>query len=141
MASKAFAGVGTLFQRMDPDSSDYVSIAEVNSITGPSMTRTTIDVTSLDSLSGYRESIAGFRDAGTVVLAMNFSAEGYAALLDDFESVVLQSYRIVLPNDEATTIEFLGLVTELPIDIKPDDKVTATCTIKITGAITLGSGS
>jgi predicted secreted protein len=139
--TRAFSGVGTMFQRLDPVSSTYASIAEVNSITGPTMTRGTIDVTSLDSDSGYRESISGFRDAGTVTLAMNFTAEGYASLKEDFESPDLNWYRIVLSNPEVTTIEFQGLVNELPVDIKPDDKVTATCTIKITGAVILGSGT
>jgi len=140
MATQAFSGVGTLFQRMN-ETSDYENVAEVNSITGPTMTRSTIDVTSLDTIGGYRESITGFRDAGTVTLAMNFTDLGYTNLLADFESVELNWYRIILSDPGVTTIEFQGLVTELPIDIKPDDKVTATCTIKITGAITLGSGS
>jgi len=140
MATQAFSGVGTLFQRMN-ETSDYENVAEVNSITGPTMTRSTIDVTSLDTIGGYRESITGFRDAGTVTLAMNFTDLGYTNLLADFESVELNWYRIILSDPGVTTIEFQGLVTELPIDIKPDDKVTATCTIKITGAITLNSGS
>ena len=139
--SAAFAGVGTLFQRADSSTSDFETISEINSITGPTMTRTTIDVTSLDSLLGYREYIDGFRDAGTVSLAMNFTDTGYRALLEDFESAIPCNYRILLPNDEATTINFLGLVTELPIDIKPDDKVTNNCTIRISGAVDLSSGS
>jgi len=53
MASKAIAGVGTKFKRWN--GSAWVDIAEINSITGPSMSRDTIDVTSLDSTGGYRE--------------------------------------------------------------------------------------
>jgi predicted secreted protein len=69
--SLAVAGVGTKFQRWS--GSAYVSLAEVTSITGPTMTRDFIDVTSLDSTGGYREFITGFRDAGTISLNMNFT--------------------------------------------------------------------
>ena len=68
--SNAKAGVGTLFRRWSGTA--WVNIAEINSISGPNMSRDTIDVTSLDSTGGYREFIPGFRDGGTVQLAMNF---------------------------------------------------------------------
>ena len=71
MASNATAGVGTLFRRWSGTA--WVNIAEVNSITGPSMSRETIDVTSLDSTGGYREFIASFKDPGTISLNMNFT--------------------------------------------------------------------
>jgi predicted secreted protein len=137
--SGAIAGVGTLFRRWS--GSAWVNIAEINSITGPGMTRETIDVTSLDSTGGYREFIGGFRDGGTVVLAMNFTRAGLDTMKDDFESDDLQSYEIVLPDDENTTVEFTGVVTELPLTITPDDKVTQDVTIKVSGEVTVDSGS
>jgi hypothetical protein len=59
MASNAISGVGTKFYRWN--SGTWQALAEVNSISGPSMTST-----SLDSIGGYREFIAGFRDGGTI---------------------------------------------------------------------------
>ena len=52
-----------------------------------------------------------------------------------------QNYEIVLPDAENTTLEFEGLVTELPLTVPADDKVTADVTIQITGEVTLNSGS
>jgi len=124
--SNAVAGVGTVFQR------NGVAVAEVNSITGPTMTRDFIDVTSLDSTGGYREFISGFRDAGTVSLNMNFTEASYVDLKEDFETPTVQNYKIILANVEATEIEFDGLVTEIPITIPTDDKISVDCTIKIT---------
>jgi len=138
--SDAIAGVGTLFRRWD-GAGNWVNIAEINSITGPGMTRETIDVTSLDSTGGYREFIGGFRDGGTVVLSMNYTRAGLDTMKDDFESADLQDYEIVLPDAENTTVEFTGLVTELPLTISPDDKVTQDVTIKISGEVTVASGS
>ena len=138
MASKAIAGVGTKFKRWN--GSAWVEIAEINSITGPSMSRDTIDVTSLDSTGGYREFITGFRNAGTVVLAMNFTRATYETMLNDFESNTIQNYQIVLPDAENTGLDFEGLVSELPLTIPADDKVTADVTIQVTGKVYISSG-
>lgn len=137
--SNAIAGVGTLFRRWS--GSAWANIAEVNSIQGPNKSRETIDVTSLDSTGGYREFIASFRDGGTVQLTMNFTRSTYDTMNDDFESDTAQSYEIVLPDDENTSLEFVGLVTEVPLSITTDDKVTANVTIKVTGQPVINSGS
>jgi predicted secreted protein len=137
--SLAISGVGTQFRRWN--GSAWANIAEVNSITGPTMTRDFIDVTSLDSTGGYREFITGFRDAGTISLSMNFTRDTYDAFKADFESPDLQYYEICLSDVENTTLEFAGLVTECPITIPTDDKITADVTIKITGEVTVNSGT
>lgn len=137
--SNAVAGVGTRFRRWS--GSAWVDIAEINSISGPGMTRDTIDVTSLDSTGGYREYITGFRDAGTISLAMNFTRSTYELMKNDFEDNSLQNYEIVLPDTENTTLEFEGLVTELPLNIPTDDKITADVTIKISGQVVINSGA
>ena len=138
MASNAVSGVGTVFNRWS--GSAWVPQAEINSITGPSMSRDTIDVTSLDSSGGYREFITGFRNPGTVTLSMNFTRTTYEQMLDDFESSTAQNYQIDLPDDENTSLDFIGLVTELPLTIPADDKITADVTIQISGEVALSSG-
>jgi predicted secreted protein len=141
MASNAVAGVGTIFNRWNGATNGaWVPVAEINSITGPSMSRDTIDVTSLDSTGGYREFITGFRNAGTVVLAMNFTRDTYELMKGDFESNTAQNYQIVLPDVENTGLDFEGLVTELPLTIPADDKITADVTIQVTGKVEITSG-
>jgi len=138
--SDAIAGVGAQFKRESDESSGvFAAIAEINSITGPGMTRETIDVTSLDSTGGYREFITGFRDGGEVTLEMNFTIDGYNDMKDDFEDDDTHNYQIVLPDTGATTLEFAALVTGLPLSITPDDKVTISVTLKITGEVTLST--
>ena len=105
--SDAIAGVGTSFERGDGASSEsFTAIAEINSITGPGMTRAFIDVTSLDSIGGYREFIGGFRDGGTVKLNMNFTRDGYEQMRLDFVSDDSVNYQIVLPDSGNTTLGF-----------------------------------
>jgi predicted secreted protein len=139
MSSNAFAGVGTQFLRGAGGSSSaqYQAIAEINSIAGPDKSRATIDVTSLDSVDGYREFIASFRDAGTVVLEMNFTRDGFDDMNDDFESDDAVDYRIILPDTGNTQFDFSALVSDLGMAVPLDDKVTASVSLKITGPVTL----
>lgn len=143
MSSNAISGVGTKFERWNVDSSpsSWEALAEINSITGPGMSRETIDVTSLDSVGGYREFIASIRNAGTVSFSMNFTRATYELMKDDFESDVRQNYRIVLPDTEQTYLEFEGLVMELPLSITIDDKITCDISIQVSSQPTLGSVS
>ena len=137
MASEAMSGVGTKFRKWT--AGNWVDIAEVNSITGPSMTRDTIDVTSLDSIGGYREFIAGFRNPGTISLSMNFTNVSYTIMKTDYEDENPQSYDLLLPD--LTSLEFIGLVTELPLTVPADDKITIDVVIQISGPVSLESGS
>ena len=142
MASSAFSGVGTTFGRADQASSTpsgFTTIAEINSISGPNLSRDTIDVTSLDSVGGYREFITSFRDGGEVTLEMNFTLAGFEAMRDDFNSDDVWEYRITLNNTEGTQIDFDAYVTGIGIDIPMDDKVTSNVTLKITGQIRINS--
>ena len=133
-------GVGTKFRRWNTVTGQWERLAEIKSITGPGLTRATIDTTTLDTIGGYRTFITGFRQGGTVVLTMNFTRNSYEPMLADFESNVPQNYEIVLPDDDNTSIEFEGLVSELPLTI-PEELVTVSVTIQITGVVELESGS
>ena len=139
MASLAVAGKGTFFRRWS--GAAWVDIAEILSISGPGMSRDVIDVTSLDSVGGYREFIAGFRDPGTITLSMIFRRDTFNTMKTDFESDTLQNYEMVLSDAEVTSLEFEGLVTEVPLAVPADDKITMEVTIKISGEVTVNSGS
>ena len=137
----AVAGVGAQFRRWNTASATWVAIGEINSISGPTMSRDTIDTTALDTTGGYRTFITGFRDAGEVSLEMNFTRTTYETMKTDFESAVVVNYELALPDTDNTTLEFEGLVTAIPLDIPTDDKITASVTIKVSGQPTLNSGS
>lgn len=139
MSSNAISGVGTIFRRWN--GSSWNNLAEVNNIDGPGMSRNVIDVTSLDSTGGYKEFIAGFREAGTVTFTMNFTRTNLDLMKADFESDDLQNYEIVLPDTDTTSLEFTGLVTEMPLSIPMDDKITIDVTIQVSGEVTVNSGA
>ena len=106
--SLAISGVGTEFHRWN--GSHWDAIAEITSIKGPGPKRDQIEVTNLDSTGGYKEYIAGFREAGTISLTMNFIRSNYDLLLADFESDVNGNYEIILEDTVRTSFEFEGLV-------------------------------
>ncbi|MGQ4834719.1 MAG: hypothetical protein ACP6IS_12610 [Candidatus Asgardarchaeia archaeon] len=139
-AVEGITGVGTVFRRWNTSTSLWEAIAGITNIGGPSTSRETHDTTALDTTGGYRTFLTGFRDAGEITLSMIFDRTGYDLMLSDFESDDLRNYEIVLPDDEATSIEFEGLVTGIPLTIS-EAPVTLEVTIKISGAITVNSGS
>jgi hypothetical protein len=132
--SNAIAGLGASFHRWDGTA--FAPSAEIVSMSGPNASRDTIDVTSLDSVAGYREFIAGFRDGGELTLAMNYTRTGFDLAIEDFQSDEPVYYQIRLADNRAMTL--LGFVTSLPLGIASDDKISMTAVYKVTGAIIIG---
>lgn len=139
MPSNAISGVGTRFRRWN--GAAWQDIAEINSISGPNMSRDTFDVTSLSSTGGYREKKPGFRNPGQLSLGMNFTRATYHLMKLDYESDVIKRYEIVFQDPENTTLEITGYVIELGFNIPLDDKITSDVTIEISGPVTENSGA
>ena len=131
MSDKAFTGIGTVLKRSGS------AIAKITNINGPGMSRDTVDVTSLDSTDGYREFITGLRDGGTLTFDLMFTKTGYQAMRTDYNSDVAVAYTLELPDADNTVITFNGLVTDMPMTIPLDDKVTVSVTVKVTGGINI----
>ena len=133
MTTAAFTGLGTVFAK------GASTISEVNSITGPNISRDQIDVTSLDSTGGYREFITGFRDAGELTLNCNFTVAGYDDFMDSFSSSASDTWTITFDNTEASVFSFDGFVQSVSMGIPLDDKVTMDVTIKLSSVVTFTS--
>ena len=109
-------------------------IGGLTSIGGIEASAETVDVTALDSDGGYREFIAGFKDAGEV------SLEGYLDDAEDqkqltvyeaFESGKEQECIIEFPNGGKWT--FKGIVTGFSTSASLDDAITFSSSIKVSG--------
>lgn len=128
---------GTQFMRGDGGSPEqFTPIANITTISGPSRSRETIDVTTHGSPDGWREFIGGLKDGGEVSLELNYDpAEVSHDLDDDFDDVEPRSYRIViLPGTEDEhTWDFKGIITELSDEFPYDDKMARSVTIKVSG--------
>jgi len=137
----ALSGVGTKFRRWNSDTGAWEDIAEITNISGPTPSRGTHQTTALDTEGGYHTYVGGFREPGTVTLSMNFNRDGYELMKSDFEDPDNKNYEILLPDEDNTSLEFEGLVSECPLEIPTDGIITADVTIQLSGKTNLESGS
>lgn len=107
MTTAAKQAIGTQLQYGD-DGSGWTTIAEVTAIHGPGLKRDMIDVTSHDSIDGWREFVAGLADGGEVTFDINFlpADTTQKAQYGDLAGASNQSFRICWPDFAATTKTF-----------------------------------
>jgi predicted secreted protein len=124
------------------ESPTFEEIANVTSITGPSISRNVYDVTAHDSPDSYMEFIGGLKDGGEISFELNWNPENdtHAALFSDLDDLVPRDYQLVLPQDIAT-FDMTAILTAFEVGLPVDDKLTASVTYKITGSPGLTVGS
>src|SRR5262245_17287934 len=142
--SGAMLGYGSEFLLVSDSSPDlYVALGEVYNITPPSATLDQIDVTHMQSPDRRREFISGLIDGGECSCEMNFipGSTTDQRLLELLGLPVgasrRRAARIVYPNHVywAFNVELTGYEITDP----HDDKMTATATFKVTGALSTGT--
>lgn len=136
-------GFGTVLERSDMgDPATFTEVANVSSISGPSISRETIDVTAHDSPDAYREFLGGLKDPGEISLELNWDPEDttHADLASDLDDTVARDWRLILPGDIAYW-EFTAFLTAFETSYPIDDKITGSATLKITSKPTLTLGA
>ncbi len=116
-----------------------VAVAGLTSIGGLELSADTIDVTTLDSDGGYREFIAGFKDAGEVSLEGFLELEqgkGQKELYDLYDSGEEEDFTILFPKNMGSW-QFKGVVTGFSTGASLEDPLSFSATIKVTGKPTL----
>jgi predicted secreted protein len=132
--SKGFTGVGTKLQRFVGGS--WVSISNILSISGPSLSREMVDTTSFDAVDSFRDFVSGLKDGGTLSFDMLFTKTGALVIKGDFLDDSKVQYRILFPGQRGF-IAFYGMVTGMPLTIPVTDAIKASITIKVIGKLTL----
>lgn len=118
----------------------FSTIAQVRTVSGPSLAMDTIDVTTHDSPNGWREFVAGLAQVGEVTLEIVFDPDNvtHAAAWDDLQDRrEFRGFQLVFPDATATTWEFDGMVTAFQPEAPVDDALTAAMTVMLSGAPTL----
>lgn len=121
-----------------------VTVAGLTSIGGLELSADTIDVTTLDSDGGYREFIAGFKDAGEVALEGYLAPEegkGQIDLYALFESGETEDFVIEFPVGVGAKWEFKGIVTGFSTGADLEDPLSFSGTIKVSGKPILNTTS
>jgi hypothetical protein len=112
-------------------------IAQISSLSGPSLQADTIDVTTHDSVNATREFVSGLIDAGefTVGLIFDPNVVTHTAMWNDLVARTSASFALHFPTLLAMSWGFEGFVTGFgPIEAQPDGAVTTTVTMKLSGA-------
>lgn len=123
---------GVKFQRRD-ETGTFTDVANVTNISGPSIEREEIDVTTHDSAGGWMEFIGGLKNGGEVSVDVNYRPADHDHLVADFEDAEPRTYRIVFPDAEATVWEFNAIMTGFEAEFPYDGKMEASLTFKVTG--------
>lgn len=136
--TKAKIGHKTTFgMKIGENAEAFKKVADVTNLTPPGMTRDTVDATHLESPDGYKEFIAGLKEAGEATLTINYDPTESDDLVAAFEEGSGQ-FQITFPNK--VTLTFFGIVTGVEWnDVVADDKMSATFTVKCSGRPVLGA--
>jgi predicted secreted protein len=109
-------------------------VGKLVSIGGIKLKGETIDITNHDSADGFKEFIAGLKDAGEFPMEGNFvqSDAGQLALMASFNTGALESFIVTFPDTSTWT--FSAIVTGVEVgkaDLK--DQLNFSATLKISG--------
>jgi hypothetical protein len=123
------------------------AIANITRIGGPQFSTETIDVTSHDSGSAYREIVPTFLSAGEVALDLNFDPTKTShkditgGLLNVWKNRTLEDFVIEFPVTPTASVAFEAYVTGFEPDSPFDDKLAASVTLTISGPVTWTYGT
>lgn len=116
----------------------YTDIADITEISGPDGSAGDIETTDLSSTT--KTFIRGLTDNGSVSFTLNHIPANtqHAQLFSDFSSAteVARNYRITFTDSPETTWTFSAYVNQFSISNGLDGVATASCSIRIKGAIT-----
>lgn len=131
-----YSAYGTKLKRNGTD------VAQILSLSGPSMSADTADVTEHDG-DGWEEVIVTVLRSGEVTFEIAYDPDetthknSSGGLLHDFTTRTSATWSVVLPSTPAKTISFTGFVTGFEVSAPVDDALKASVTIKPTGQLTL----
>lgn len=114
--------------------STYTQVAEVTNITWPGYKRDAIDVTFMDSTSGFREFIPGLKDAGEVTVELNWTPSATDPVLAALTADAVGQFK--LQYNAGVNVVFKAIVTSYEMQSPLGEKLSATATFKVTGVPT-----
>lgn len=125
---------GTQIQRGDGAASEaFDAIANCTNISPPGLSRETYNATTHGSPDGWMEYVGGLKDGGEVSIDVYYDPSEHDSLVADFADATPRNYRIVFPDDLATTWNVTAIITGFEPDAPHDGLLTASVTWKVSG--------
>jgi predicted secreted protein len=143
MSSAAVSAFGTLLKLGDGGSPEnFTTVAELRTISGPSISADAIDVTTHNTPSPWRRFIAGLLDGGEITFELNFiptdPTHSYSAgILKDITNRARRNLQIVFPDTGLTTWTIPVIFTAFEMSSDPAEVLMASVTAKVSGPPTL----
>jgi len=121
---------------------DGGAVADVLSISTPSVTTATIDTTGIESV--HRTFLAGTIDSGEMTLEIMYDPNADTDLEDAWDNTatgapVEKDCVITFPDAGYSTFSFKGIIVGFSASVAIDEKITASVTIRVSGAITVAT--
>ena len=131
-------GGGTIL--VTPVAESFTTIGMVGDISGPQLSRETIDVTTHDSPNDYDESITGLKNSGEVTFKINWDPgnathDGTTGLLKKYEDGILTNFQLL--NVAGDLISFAALVTGLGPSFPVNGVIQSDVTLKASGTVVI----
>ena len=111
------------------------AVGQIISISGPNMTRDSIEITNMGSTSKWREFIPGMLNAGECTADVVYDGTAVATFLAAQLTQTAQTITVTFPD--TGTWAASGFLTSLGHSIPYDDKVSQSVGMKFTGAATI----
>ncbi len=138
MTTAGKIGLGVTFKIGDAASPEvFTAVAEILGIDGPGMSRDSVDMSSADSASFWREFLPGMKDGGEVSFELILIPANLTALNAELAKNVNTNYQITWPFSPVKTWDFAGHMTGFEVTAPFDDKISGTATFKVSGQPTL----
>jgi len=116
------------------------AIADVVSISAPSVSIATLDTTNIASI--HRTFIAGTIDSGEMSVEIMYDPNSDASIEDawsDAATAAPLEAEAVITFSENATFTFNAILTGFEVNIAIDEKISSTLTFKITGSVTVAA--
>jgi predicted secreted protein len=114
-----------------------VAIGEITTLTPPTYTANTIDVTNQNTTEYFKEYVVGVRDGGSLSFTANYisSSSGHTDKIPNaFYNGSKLGWKITLAGAASMNIWYgYGYITSYQMQSPPDGAVTFACSMKITG--------
>ena len=122
---------------------DSATVGGLKSINGKEVSAETIDVTSLDNADGYREKLAGLKDAGSVSCSGFLDGEdaGQAKAYELLESGESVTVTIKFPAKIDKTWSFTAVVTKFSTSAEVEGAVSFDLELAVSGKPTLAKST
>lgn len=133
--------MGTILE-ISSDDVTYAAIGQVKDISGPSMSKDTVDVTTHDSANRYREKLSSLKDGGQVSFELEWDPEDAAQqadLLTAFEGTAAYYFKLITTSANTHGYAFQAHVIEFSPSTPVEGSNRASVTLEVTGKPTLGA--